>query len=52
VDDNRIKPVSPSLARLKYESNRKNISEKKKKHKPKDSQESTANNENVFDDFA
>ena len=52
MDDNRIKPITPSLARLKYEPNRKDDSEKKDKKKPKNSHESTANNENVFDDFA
>ena len=51
MDDNRIKPVTPSLARLKYEPNRKDDREKKKKQ-PKNSHESTANNKNVFDDFA
>ena len=52
MDDNRIKPVTPSLARLKYEPNRKDDRDKKKKKQPKYSHESTANNKNVFDDFA
>ena len=52
MDDNKINPVTPSLTRLKYEPNRKENSEKKKKQKPKNSQEPSANNENVFDDFA
>ena len=52
MDDNRIKPVTPSLARLKYEPNRKNNSEKKKKRQSKNNQEPTTNNEHVFDDFA
>ena len=52
MDDNRIKAVTPSLARLKYDPNRKDNSEKKKKQQPKNLHEPTSNNENGFDDFA
>ena len=52
MDDNRVKPVSPSLARLKYDSPRKKNSENKKKRKRNNSQESTAKNGKVIDDFA
>ncbi|MFK7795445.1 MAG: hypothetical protein AB8B89_08855 [Gammaproteobacteria bacterium] len=52
MDDNRIKQVNPSLARLKYDPNRKNNSEKKKKHQPKKLHEPDNSNENGFDDFA
>ena len=52
MGDNRIKAVTPSLARLKYDPNRKNNSEKKKKHQSKRIDEPASNNENGFDDFA
>lgn len=52
MDDNRIKPVTPSLARLKYEPNRKQNSGSKKKKKPNNNHEPATNNDNVFDDFA
>jgi hypothetical protein len=52
MGDNKIKPISPSPAKLKYDTNRKDNHEKKKKQPPKNSHNSTANNENVFDDFA
>ncbi|MDW3094378.1 MAG: hypothetical protein R8G33_01765 [Gammaproteobacteria bacterium] len=51
MDDNRIRPVTPSPARLKYEPNRNNNSQKKKREK-KDSHEPDADNEHVIDDFA
>ena len=52
MDDNRIKPVSPSLARLKYESNRKGENDKKKDKPKKNSHKSTEDSDNIFDDFA
>lgn len=52
MDDNRIKPITPSPTRLKYEPNRKNHSERKKKRGKKDSHNTDADNGNVIDDFA
>ena len=53
MDDNRIKPVSPSPARLKYDSSRnKNSGKKKKKRELTDSSKSTVNDGKVIDDFA
>ena len=52
MDNNRIKPVSPSVARLKYESNRNNQNQKKKHKQEKDSQKPSADNGKVIDDFA
>ena len=53
MDDNRIKPVSPSPARLKYDSSRnKNSGKKKKKRDLTDSTKTANNNGKVIDDFA
>lgn len=46
------KPVAPSPTKLKYDVNRKDENDKKKKRQSKNSHEPTANNDNVFDDFA
>ena len=51
MDDNRIKAITPSLTKLKYDPNRKQHNEKKKKP-PKNPHEPTADNKHVFDDFA
>lgn len=52
MDNNRIKPVSPSVARLRYESNRNNQKQKKKPDKDKKTQKPAADDGNVIDDFA
>ena len=52
MDENRIRPVTPSPTRLKYEPNRKNNSGQKKKRDQKPSHEPDADNEHVIDDFA
>ena len=52
MDDNRIRPVAPSPARLKYDTNRKKNTGQEKKYKRRDSQEPDADNGNVIDDFA
>jgi len=54
MDSTRIKQVSPSVARLNYEANRKNQNKGKKEKKRinKNTQEPPADNGNVIDDFA
>ena len=52
MDDNRVKPVSPSPARLKYDSPRKKFSKKKKKKHQTDTSNSNVNDGKVIDDFA
>lgn len=52
MDSNQIKPVSPSVTRLKYEQNRNNQQQKKKRDSNKDTQKPPADNGNVIDDFA
>ncbi len=51
MDDNRVKPVSPSPARLKYDPPRKKFSKKKKKNQT-DTSNSNVNDGKVIDDFA
>ena len=52
MDNNRIKPVSPSVARLKYETNRNNQKQNKKQKQDKNSQKPPADNGKVIDEFA
>ncbi len=52
MEDNRIKPVSPSVARLKYESNKNSHKQNKKQKKKNNEQKPSAENGNVIDDFA
>ena len=52
MEENRIRPVTPSPTRLKYDPNRKKNGEKKRKREQKNSHEPGADNEHVIDDFA
>ena len=53
MDNNRIKPISPSASRLKYETNRNQHKQNKKRQQKEPSQKpSDENNGTVIDDFA
>lgn len=52
MEDNRVKPVSPSPARLKYATPRKKSNTKKKHKEHKDSIRPDGDNGNVIDEFA
>ena len=52
MEDNRIKPISPSPTKLKYDTAYKKKNGKKKKQGKKEPDNSTVKSGNLFDDFA